>query len=544
MSRASRSFSLYDPQNEAVKRLIADYRDKTAALLRRAPIALEVYPFDINLGDESVYKEADRERSLSFRLFRDGVRKVKLEGGVDWTEMVSLLEVLSVRCSGVRQQEEDLITLLRKADFKHIEIEAVEGYMPDEEHPEASSKGAKQAAAAQAAERDRTAAPPDDWDQPLPRPGAGTKPEYRPVPADALAALQAEEGPDALADLALRAVSEMLGLARELRDTKLRDDLVPFVEEVQEYLFVERKLDQIAKLATLYAAAFEGQGGDGRTLPMLGDDKAFERLLRALPERVAEVPHSFFTMLDGLPGDHLGRALELLTTGAEGSRRAALVAIVERAAKARPELLVERLPTAAPPLARELFTILGRLAPERCLDAAFELVGHPDPAFQLELVETVGRAPANVRLARGLQKLMASPHEEVRVRAAERLAQRGGPRAVTPIAEQVTRTAATLTATEASALGRALAHASGEDAMPHFAEWAGRARGFRALVSRFAKETPAQRMLTWTAVAGLEMVPGVEADQLLADVLGRAHDELLNHTREVIARRAGGTPRG
>jgi hypothetical protein len=544
LARASRSFSLYDAQNEAVKRLIADYRDKTAGLLRRAPIALDIYPFDINLGDESVYKETDRERSLAFRLFRDGVRKIKLAPGVDYAEMVTLLEVLSVRLTGVRQGEEDLITLLRKADFKHIEIEAVEGYMPDEEHPEASSKAAKAQAAAEAAERDRAVAPPDDFDLPLPRPGAGAKPELRAVPKESLAALQAEEAPEAVADQALRAVAEMLRLARELRDDGLRDELAPFVEEVQEYLFVEKKLDHIAKLAALYSGAFSGPGGAVKALPMLGDEKAFDRLLRALPERVAEVPASFFTMLDGLPGDHLGTSLELLATGAEGSRRAALVAIVERAAKTRPELLVERLPTATPALARELFAILGRIAPEKCMDAAFELVGHPDPAFQVELVEMVGRAPANVRLARALQKLMTSPHEEVRVRAAERLAERGGPRAIAPIAELVTRSAATLSATEATSLGRALARASAEDAMPWFSEWARPAKGLRALVSRFAKETPTQRMLAWTAVSGLELCRSAEADQLLVEVLGHARDELLAHARDVVARRAGGTTHG
>ncbi len=41
-----------------------------------APLVLEVHPFELVLGREVVYLEKDRERSLSFRLFRDGVRRI------------------------------------------------------------------------------------------------------------------------------------------------------------------------------------------------------------------------------------------------------------------------------------------------------------------------------------------------------------------------------------------------------------------------------------------------------------------------------------
>ena len=117
LARAARSFTLYDPRNAAVKLLVADYREKAIALGRCAPVVLEVLAFEIRCGADAVYRETDRERSLSFRLFRDGVRKLRFEPGVQWEEFVTLLEVLSVRSVGVRQQEEDLITLLRKAHF-------------------------------------------------------------------------------------------------------------------------------------------------------------------------------------------------------------------------------------------------------------------------------------------------------------------------------------------------------------------------------------------------------------------------------------------
>ncbi len=137
LTRAARSFTLYDPSNKVVRALIGDYRDKLrAALGQFGPLALCVHPFELVLGREVVYLEKDRERSLSFRLFRDGVRRIAFEPGLTWVEMLRLLQILSIRYTGVRQQEDDLVTLLRKAAFDHVSLAAIEGFVPEEEAAE------------------------------------------------------------------------------------------------------------------------------------------------------------------------------------------------------------------------------------------------------------------------------------------------------------------------------------------------------------------------------------------------------------------------
>jgi hypothetical protein len=134
LSRAARSFLLYDPSNEAIRTFLGDLRDKARAFVEaHGRLDLEVRPFELVLRGETVYIERDRERSLAFRMFRDGVRRLIMDQGVTWEELLRLLEVLSIRYSGVRQQEDDIVTLLWKAGFQHIEIEAVEGVLPDED---------------------------------------------------------------------------------------------------------------------------------------------------------------------------------------------------------------------------------------------------------------------------------------------------------------------------------------------------------------------------------------------------------------------------
>src|SRR5436305_444692 len=103
LSRTARSFLLYDPRNDAIRAYIEDYRSKMADALRAAAgLILDVRPFDMALGDEVVYLERDRERSLAFRMYRDGVRRLSIRADAPWEDLLRLLEILSIRYTAVR----------------------------------------------------------------------------------------------------------------------------------------------------------------------------------------------------------------------------------------------------------------------------------------------------------------------------------------------------------------------------------------------------------------------------------------------------------
>ena len=334
---------------------------------------VEVLPFELVFQNHTVYEEHDRERSLAFRLFRDGVRKLTFEPGIGWDDLVSLLEVMSVRCTGIRQQEEDLITLLRKARFENITIDSVEGYTPDEEMPENQ-------ALAPMVEESNAFDPTPDWDQPLPAPSGG-KVQYQPIDADSIYALLDEETPEAISAQAVRAVYELLQTANSLKDPELRQQLIPFVEEVQQFLIVQRDLNELARLAVVYRDAF----GDGRTLPVLAEERSFERIMRMVTEQEEAIPPALYHLLGAPSPDVVSRAIDMLEFGAKGARRKALLEVVAHGSKAKPSLVVDRLGTAAPELARDLFALLGRIAPDARTDAAFLLLEQDNEELQLEL---------------------------------------------------------------------------------------------------------------------------------------------------------------
>ena len=190
LSKAARAFTLYDAKNVIMRRFLADYRAAVeAALAAHGALALTVGPWEFLLEKDVVYAEKDRERSLAFRLFRDGVRTLVLQPGLTWEEALQLLEIVSLRFAGARQQEDDVVTLLRKAAFQHLAFTAVEGFVPSEEHPEPDAPDKVEAA--QAGHRALIA---PDFDLPL-APVAPVPFQYREVPERYLAALRNEESP-------------------------------------------------------------------------------------------------------------------------------------------------------------------------------------------------------------------------------------------------------------------------------------------------------------------------------------------------------------
>ena len=117
LAKAARAFTLYDPGNALVRQFIAEFRSRAEEATREGEVVLDVRPFELGLGEEVVYEEEDRERSLAFKLFRDGIRRLSFSRGVSPEELFRLLEIMAVRFVGVRQAEDDLVTLMRKAEY-------------------------------------------------------------------------------------------------------------------------------------------------------------------------------------------------------------------------------------------------------------------------------------------------------------------------------------------------------------------------------------------------------------------------------------------
>lgn len=519
LTRAARSFTLYDPANKVVRTLIADYRDRFRAVLEgHGALVLDVHPFELTLGREVVYLERDRERSLSFRLFRDGVRRLSFAAGTRWDELLRLLQILSIRYTGVRQQEDDLVTLLRKAGFESVQVAAIEGFVPEEEHQESPLDPELLRGA-------RERYDPPQWDHPLPPFPDAAPLLYRPVTEGLRARLRAEEAEDTIATQALRAVSELLQAPGE-RELK---DVLGFALEVREYLLVEGRADLIVELARLVKASLGATAETSASfLESWLDARTLAALVAALGPDATEVPPPLAELLDAAPPATIDRLFDLMAAEADGPRAPLLRMLLVRSCRHAPQALATRLRAAQGETAATLFRLLETVDPQAAHHTAVEASTGGEALLQREALRHLGTVPFTPEVARALHHLVESAHESVRLAALPVMAARGGPRVFAALRAHVDKHATQLHPAEAEAAGQALVRSSSRDALETFKAWL-RPKGgglLDKLVKMHAPE-PLQRV----AVSGLRSLAEPEATSLL-ELLADHGDAALRHEAE------------
>lgn len=516
LSRAARSFTLYDPANAVVRQFLSEYQLKAQAATEAAPLVLDVLPFELLREGEVVYREEDRERSLAFKLFRDGVRRLTFDPEAPWAELLHFLEVMAIRSTGIRQQEEDLATMLRKAEFGAIHLVAVEGFTPEEDNPEPDEGRRRSGEGAQ---------PPAGFDTPfplLPPPGPIA---FRPVPEEALAALRAEEGPEALALNALRLSALLVGEAG--RGTVAPGEARQFLVEVRDFLIADGALRPLAALADLVGRLPEGAVRE-EVLRALGDARVLAAVVAAVPPGSRELPPEAARLLPLVPGS---AALDLLAGEADEGRRALLVSIAEARLPADADAVVARLPSMEPGAARALVRAIVARAPAWSAAAAAALLEHGDVALRVEALKALEHAEGQVPVER-LSRLLHAPQEAVRVAAAQVLGRRGTPAAF-PTVEEALTGRKDCSHAEADALGRALAHLHPARSLELFTRWLEPRKGLLGRLAGGRQDDP----LRWAAVSGLGAHPAPDAVARIEAVAKAADEGLRRHCFATLARR-------
>jgi hypothetical protein len=516
LSKAARSFTLYDPSNAVVRTFLADYREKAQAATAGGALVVDVLPFELLRAGEVIYREEDRERSLAFKLFRDGVRRLTFEPGVPWAELLHFLEVMAIRSTGIRQQEEDLTTMLRKAEFSAIGLVAVEGFTPEEDSPEPEERRRSDGAGA------RT---PAGFDTPfplLPPPGPIA---WRAVPEEALAPLRAGMGPEALAQDALRLAAALL--AESARGELEASEARQFLVEVRDFLVADGALAGLAALADLVGRLPAGPLRD-EFLRALGDPRVLAAVVAAIPPASGELPAEALRLLPLVPGS---AALDLLATEQDAGRRGVLIRIAEARLPADAEDVVGRLPALEPEAARGLVRAIAARAPAWAGAAAAALLEHRDHGLQVEALRALEHAEGEVPADR-LIRLLQSDQEGVRIAAAQVLGRRAGPQSFAAVEAALTGRR-DCSSQEADALGRALARLHPGRSLELFGRWLEPRKGLLGRLAGGAKDDP----LRWAAVSGLGAHPAPDAVARIEAVAKGADEALRRHCFATLARR-------
>ena len=527
LARAARSFLLYDSSNEAIRQFLASLQDAANDYFgTHGTLVLEVRPFELLQDGEVLYLDRDRERSLAFRLFRDGVRRLTLAPGVNFHELLKFLEIISIRYTGVRSTEDDMVVLLWKAGFQFLEVEAVEGLVADDD---------AEADAVSRAHAGTFGGVPEDFDLPPPEFAGEATLRWAALPEEALAGFHHEDSTAQVPELCIRLIEE-LAIAVTGEGNRIPwSDAVPSLRELRDFLLGDGTIQPLLAAVRLLrdlplVDPTEAESRDV-LLASFVDTTSLARLLRSVPRDALAAGPEIIEFLSMLPGDHLRTLLSVITVEKGDASRRAARSIIETYVSSQLPWMLDKMAHAEPPVAAELLRAIAHAGIEPGLLAAERVAARPDIEIQFEILHLLGRASVGPVVGRLLGVLCGSPHETIRLRALELVRDRAVMGAFRPMAEYVKRAAiGRLDAAEAQAFGEAMARADPLGAMALFRDWC-------KPPGMFSVVLPQHIRLHYVAVAGLALMAGEDAERLITSVKGKADNDLQRFIVAAMIRR-------
>ncbi len=527
LHKTCRSFVLYDSKNDAILKFLGLVREKfSAALTAWGTMVLDVRPFEMVMEGTVVYVERDRERSLAFRIFRDGVRKLTIGAEVSWEELLRFLEILSLRTVGANTAEEDAVTMLHKAGFEHIVVDAIEGYVPDEEMPEQQLPGAKPVAIVH-----NHVEAPRDWDLPLPAFEGPALLQYRPIPQALLLGLREESGPSTTTALSLRLLDEMVDVVRDPTDPTETEDVLPFAKEVRDYLLIDADMASLAQLLVLLGR-LPSRSNLSTPAELMAEPGLFERALEMLVAGGGD-PRLERVLLPLYRERALTWLLARLDASQDADQKALVVHLLRPLVSVAPDAVLSRLSVGSLGATDALIPIIIAELRDRAYPAALELLGREEPQAHRAGLRILAGLPLGSSAAAMLLPLLSSPDKEVRAEATAQYSRLRDHESFDRLVSAVRdRAGKAFEPGEAEAMAAVMVRVNAEQSRELFQEWLKPP----SLLSRLTS-SGAVRLTQAVAVFGLALLPELSAETTLRNLMNRGDEDLRRLVLAALTRR-------
>jgi hypothetical protein len=121
IGKALRAVQLYLPNNPVYQRAVENVRVACRKMWQSTEdLVLDVQETELRWEGNVVYSHDQKNESIAWTLFKDGVRSVTLRPGVEDTELVRFMQVLHQARTLQADAADDLLTLLWQEDFQFL----------------------------------------------------------------------------------------------------------------------------------------------------------------------------------------------------------------------------------------------------------------------------------------------------------------------------------------------------------------------------------------------------------------------------------------
>lgn len=533
LARTARSFLIYDTRNEAIRGFLSALQDSMFyALKKHGEMSLEIRPFEMLRGAEVVYLERDRERSLAFRLFRDGVRRISIAPDVAWEEILRLLEVMSIRFTGVRQQEDDVVTLLLKSGFKHIEISAVEGFVPDDEEycgDDPSADAARSVRQRRRAESHIEV--PRDWDLPLPELLEPSELNYQSISSQDLLSLQEEGSSRHLPNVTVRLLLEMLRVVNDPTDPTEASDIDGLIQEIRDFLLAESQLSSVLRLVDRIEEIVTDDEQREDLIRSFTSERAIRKIISSLPKAVTEPPAELVHILDISPINHLPVLIQILNAERRPSSRSVLRGLLGKYVEEQSDRVIVSLERFEDAVALDLIDALLNKNMDYGHQIVWTLRETSSPPILHKILNILNEVGVTIKYKPWLLELLQNTQVEG-VRAKVLGLTRGiAERELFPLMENILKSERSLSDDECELLGENLAASHAGRAKKLFMDW-----------TQSTKWYSVRRITIWqtqqkAGIAGLSVLPGQESVDRILEYRTEANVEMAEFCMKRLVKR-------
>jgi len=548
LAKTARSFILYDPRNDAIRQFLSSLLESFSKTLESVgAVQIHIQPFEMSYEGEVVYLNRDRERSLAFRLYRDGVRYLAIRPGFGWDELLQLLQVLSIRYTGIHQYEDDVVTLLWKANFEHLDVTAVEGFTSCEDRPSEEDEGWMEDGTTVKWDAPGGAVPEElcavvDVVPPFFR--SYETPAWESVSEERLQEVREEasdHGLPASCNTLLKHTYRLLGdpdcawrfsevshLFAEVRDFLLAGEQLPHLEKL---------IDILDEMASSPPPPWDPWRHDAVQHVLSGcrDRRAIQKLLHSTAVGTRVVPPALIRLVERLCNDPVEAVLETFVEERSSAARAFARQLLEHFGRNRVEELRERFVTLPGTLACDLLRAIAHV--DRDNSAAFiaQQSWHPDPGVQDEALRHLESMPYSGALGRHLFEAVCRLDPTRRLRVFKLILASKDMRFVDRMARHIEQQGDAMTPADAEEFGRVMGRLGGASTIALWKTWLTPVGWMRKTLTG-----PLSRQVA--AAGALSEIRGDEAEGILQDAAACAKGSPAGEWigRAIERRKAGG----
>jgi len=395
--KALRAAQLYLPNNPVYQTALENVRKAFPPVWELTDeLTLVITETELKWDGKVVLSQA-RNESLAWLLFKDGLRVLRLDRGVEEEELVRLLQVFNKVRTLPGEAEDDLLTLLWEQDFQFVKYDFIE-LSTDDQRPIVAEEREEVAVSPEAIKEEAEAEP-----EPDPRMAGIVRLEdfdstlYFLDEKD-IAYLRTEIEREYQQDLRGNTLTILFDLFELQSFPTVRAELLSILDNFMPYLLGVGDFRSVAyvlrEIRTVIDRARELLPEHRRTLELLparlSQPDAISQLLQSLdesPELPLEQdlsalfrelqPEALETILDWMPRLHAEPVRDLLG------------AAVHRIAAAHPDAVASALGSENPEVVRATVQLAGRLRLPPTVPALGRLLIDAEPALKVAVVEAL-----------------------------------------------------------------------------------------------------------------------------------------------------------